>query len=83
MGNVERGQQVPSLKMVERIAHELNVAPKALFDFVEVSAETEDKERVHLYEALFAELPICTPDDLRVLIQVAKQLGSKLLNQQS
>ena len=77
IGYVERGQQMPSLKMVERIADGLKLPPKALFDF----AETEDAERGHLYEALLAELHTCTLDDLRALIQVAKQLGSKLLDQ--
>ena len=77
IGYVERGQQVPSLKMVERIARGLKLLPKALFDF----AEAEDNERAQLYEALLAELHTCTRDDLRALIQVAKQLGSKLLDQ--
>ena len=77
IGYVERAQQVPSLKIVERIAYGLKLPPKVLFDF----AETENDERKHLYEALLAELT-CTLDDLRALIQVAKQLESKLLDQQ-
>lgn len=78
IGYVERGQQVPSLKMVERIAYGLKLPPKALFDF----AEAEDNERAQLYEALLAELHTCTLDDLHALIHVAKQLGSKLSDQQ-
>jgi transcriptional regulator with XRE-family HTH domain len=73
MGYVERGQRAPSIQTLERIAQALNVAPKALFDF------SEDEGRELLCETLLAEARKCTPDDLRALIQVAKQLGNKSL----
>ena len=86
IGYVERGQQVPSLKMVERIAYALKLPLKVFFDFSEdedggKARERLDLERAHLYEALFLELHTCTLDDLRALVQVAKQLGSKLSDQ--
>lgn len=83
IGYVERGQQMPSLKMVDRIAYALKLPLKLFFDFAE-TAETEaeksertDEERAYLYEALFLEMHRCTPDDLRALVQVARQLGGK------
>ena len=88
IGYVERGQQMPSLKMVQRIAHGLKLPSHVLFDYSTETnallefAETEDAKRKHLYKALLVELHTCTLDDLRALIQVAKQLGNKLLDQQ-
>ena len=74
IGYVERGQRAPSIQTLERIAQALNVAPKALFEF------SEDEEHELLCDTLFATARKCTPDDLRALIQVAKQLGNKPLN---
>ena len=89
IGYIERGQQLPSLKIVERIAHGLKLPSNVLFDYSTETnallefAETEDDKRKHLYKALLVELHTCTLDDLHLLIQVAKHLGNKLLDQQS
>ena len=71
IGYVERGQRAPSIRTLERIAQALKVAPKELFEF------SEDEENTLFYETLLAELRKCTPDGLRALIQVAKQLRDK------
>ena len=73
IGYVERGQRAPSIQTLEQIAQALNVAPKALFEF------SEDEEHELLCDTLLATTRKCAPDDLRALIQVAKQLGNKSL----
>ena len=67
IGYIERGQRAPSIDTLERIAMVLEIDPKEMFEFSETDEEPFE-------EVLLAELRKLTPDDVRRLSALAKQL---------
>ncbi|WKZ32048.1 MAG: helix-turn-helix transcriptional regulator [Thermodesulfobacteriota bacterium] len=69
LSRLETGDQFPSLEVLERLAENLNVEPKDLFEFYH-----EEQSPRKLKETLTALITKADEEELRILVRIARAI---------
>lgn len=77
IGQVERGNKVPSLKTLKKIAQALNIRIEIL---LEDSQEKEISPQHLLTQELMATIRNAAPEDIRMYIKIIRQIQNRLKN---
>lgn len=80
IGQVERGNKVPSLKTLKKIALALNIRLEAL---LEDSRDREISPENLLAQELMATVRHSTPEDIKMYIKIIRQIQNRLKNNET